>query len=312
MARGQGSPVSKAANSGIAGTVKEQQNVRQIPPLQTGWRGKMQRILESLAFQRSITALIVINAITLGLETSAEVMAAVGGVLLVFDKFILAVFVVELVSKMVVYGRRFHKDPWNVFDFVVVSVALMPAVEGLSVLRALRILRVLRLVSSVPSMRRVVTALLAAIPGMGSIVGLLSLLFYVFSVMATKLFGASFPEWFGSIPESAYSLFQIMTLESWSMGIVRPVMEVYPAAWVFFLPFILVTSFTVLNLFIGIVVDAMQRQHDAEAKEERAQIDESLEAQAVQGHDERAEIINELKALRAEIQALREERGSSG
>ncbi|MEM7172806.1 MAG: ion transporter [Pseudomonadota bacterium] len=266
----------------------------------------MQGFLESLLFQRGITILIVINAITLGLETSPEVMDSVGGFLRVFDKLILIIFVIELVAKLVVYGRRFHKDPWNIFDFCVVSVALVPAVEGLSVLRALRILRVLRLVSAVPSMRRVVAALLAAIPGMGSIVGLLSLVFYVFSVMATKLFGESFPEWFGNIPESAYSLFQIMTLESWSMGIVRPVMEVYPAAWAFFLPFILVTSFTVLNLFIGIVVDAMQRQHDAEEKADLAALDESLEARAEESHDERLEILKELKALRAEIADLKE------
>lgn len=280
--------------------------LRRIAPQQTGWRGRIQGFLESLLFQRGITILIVINAITLGLETSPEVMDSVGGFLRVFDKLILIIFVIELVAKLVVYGRRFHKDPWNIFDFCVVSVALVPAVEGLSVLRALRILRVLRLVSAVPSMRRVVAALLAAIPGMGSIVGLLSLVFYVFSVMATKLFGESFPEWFGNIPESAYSLFQIMTLESWSMGIVRPVMEVYPAAWAFFLPFILVTSFTVLNLFIGIVVDAMQRQHDAEEKADLAALDESLEARAEESHDERLEILKELKALRAEIADLKE------
>jgi voltage-gated sodium channel len=135
----------------------------------------------------------------------------------------------------------------------------MPATGNLSVLRALRILRVLRIVGMVPSLKRVVGGLVAALPGMGSILLLLTLVFYVFSVMATKLYGASFPEWFGSIPASAYSLFQIMTLESWSMGIVRPVMEVHPMAWAFFLPFIACRPpFTVLNLFIGIIVSAMQ------------------------------------------------------
>ncbi|MEM7222338.1 MAG: ion transporter [Pseudomonadota bacterium] len=266
--------------------------------------GQLQGLLESALFQRTITGLIVLNAITLGLETSQTVMAAAGGLLLVFDKLILAVFVVELTCKLVVYRKRFHKDPWNLFDLAVVTVALIPAAGNLSILRALRILRVLRLVSAVPAMRRVVSALLAAIPGMGSIVGLLSLLFYVFSVMATKLFGQSFPEWFGTIGESAYSLFQVMTLESWSMGIVRPIMEVYPFAWLFFLPFILVTSFTVLNLFIGIVVDAMQRQHEAEEADSRAEQAAIVE----QGRDDRAEILAEIKALRAEVGELRAER----
>ncbi len=115
-------------------------------------------------------------------------------------------------------------------------------------LRALRILRVLRAISIVPSLRRVVEGLINALPGMGSVFALMSLIFYIAAVMATKLFGAAFDEWFGTIGRSAYSLFQIMTLESWSMGIVRPVMEVYPWAWAFFVPFILVTTFAVVNL----------------------------------------------------------------
>jgi voltage-gated sodium channel len=148
-------------------------------------------------------------------------------------------------------------------------------------------------------MRRVVGGLIHAIPGMGSIVALLLLVFYVFSVMATKLFGAEFPQWFGTIGESAYSLFQIMTLESWSMGIVRPVMEIYPYAWVFFVPFILTTSFTVLNLFIGIIVDAMQSQHEEELAEEQ-------EATRARRRSEFEQVMGELHELRAEIRDLRE------
>ncbi len=266
--------------------------------IQTGWLGSCQRVLESQGFQRAITAIIAINAITLGLETNPKAMALAGDLLFLLDRCILVVFVVELSAKLVVYRTRFHRDPWNIFDFIVVGFALVPATGSLSVLRALRILRILRLVSSVPSMRRVVTALLRAIPGMGSIIALLSLLFYVFAVMVTKLFGPAFPHWFGSVGESAYTLFQIMTLESWSMGIVRPVMETYPLAWLVFIPFILVTSFTVLNLFIGIIVDAMQGQH----QEERDAEDEAV---AARSRDERTEILRELKALRAEISGLK-------
>ncbi len=213
---------------------------------------------EHPATQGSITILIVLNALVLALETSPAAMAKAGVILNLADRLILAVFVVELLLKLIAQRRNFFNDGWNHFDSVVVAIALVPATEFLSVMRALRILRVFRLISAVPSMRRVVTALLHAVPGMGSVVMLLSVIYFVFSVMATNLFADQFPNWFGSIGGSAYTLFQIMTLESWSMGIVRPVMEVFPHAWLFFVPFILITSFAVLNLFIGIIVDAMQ------------------------------------------------------
>ena len=258
----------------------------------------LRAFIESQRFERAIIALIVINAITLGMETSPVLMEAVGPALLTIDRLILAVFVVELAMKFAVYRLDFFKSPWRIFDLVIVSIALIPAAGPFSVLRSLRILRVLRLISAVPSMRRVVGGLLTALPGLGSIVLLLLLVFYVFSVMATKLFGAAFPQWFGSIAASAYSLFQIMTLESWSMGIVRPVMDAFPWAWAFFIPFIAATTFTVLNLFIGVVVSAMQAEHDAEAAGERQSI-----------HDEQALILEEIRALRAEVRALRAQEG---
>ena len=259
---------------------------------------RLQRFLESERFQRGITALILVNAAILGLETSSAAMAAAGDLLITLDRVIIAVFALEIAAKLWVYRRRFFSDPWNIFDFAVVAISLAPASAAFSVLRALRVLRVLRLVSVVPSMRKVVQALLGAIPGMASIVALLSLIYYVASVMATKLFGASFPEWFGSIGASAYSLFQIMTLESWSMGIVRPVMEVYPFAWTFFVPFILITSFAVLNLFIAIIVNAMQAQHEAENKE-------ALAAFSEQSHGDAQRLEDDLKGMRQELQALR-------
>ncbi|WP_136659874.1 ion transporter [Nitratireductor sp. XY-223] len=259
----------------------------------------LKNLLETRKFEWFITAIIIVNAITLGLETIPAAMERAGPLLLTIDRLILAIFVVELVSKMAVYRASFVKDPWRIFDFIVVGVALLPATGSLSVLRALRILRVLRLVSMVPSLRRVVGGLIAALPGMGSIVLLLGLVFYVFSVMATKLYGGAFPQWFGSIPASAYSLFQIMTLESWSMGIVRPVMDVYPMAWAFFVPFIVATSFTVLNLFIGIIVSAMQAEHEAEASADREML-----------QNEQEMILNEIKALRADIAQMKAEKTS--
>ena len=252
--------------------------------------------ISSKKFELFITGLIIFNAITLGLETSESLMATHGSLLHFIDRLVLYIFVIELVAKLIVFRHRFFTDPWNIFDFIIVGIALVPSSGAFSVLRALRILRVLRLVSIVPALRRVVGAFIEALPGMGSIFLLMGLVFYVFSVMATKLFSDTFPQWFGTLGESAYSLFQIMTLESWSMGIVRPVMEVHPYAWAFFVPFILCTTFTVLNLFIGVIVSAMQDEHESDADADRQAI-----------HDETAEVLNEVKALRAEIGALKDQ-----
>ena len=292
-----------AQDKAVDATVRDD-GVRRIPPRQAGWLGRLQDLIENATTQKIIAVLIALNAVTLGLETSERAMVAAGEVLRVLDRTLLLIFTAEILAKLLIYRTRIHKDPWNVFDILVIGIAWMPATGNLSVLRALRILRVLRLISAVPSMRRVVTALLHAIPGMGSIVALLALVYYVFSVMATKLFGPAFPEWFGTIGASAYSLFQIMTLESWSMGLVRPVMEIFPYAWAFFVPFILVTSFTVLNLFIGIIVDAMQSQHQAEAEEAAVAEDKARAA-------DNAQILEELRALRREVADLKRDSGLS-
>lgn len=250
--------------------------------------------LESNKFQNFIVAVIVINAITLGLETSTTLMEQAGSVLVFLDSAALLIFIVELVLKLVVYKTKFFRNGWNIFDFLIVAITLVPASEGMSVLRSLRVLRVLRLVSLMPSMRKVVDALLRAIPGMSSVLALLLLVFYVAAVMATKLFGSSFPEWFGSVGKSFYTLFQVMTLESWSMGVARPVMELFPMSWIFFVIFILLTTFAVLNLFIAIIVDAMNSTEHEEQEETRELVS-----------DEHQEVMAELRALRAEVEALR-------
>ena len=257
-------------------------------------RARLAEIIGSRRWEYAITALILLNAVTLGMETSGSLVASYGPILYTIDGIILSIFVVEIAARLYVHRLRFFRDPWSLFDFAIVAIALIPASGEASVLRALRILRVLRLITVVPSLRRVVSGLIAAIPGMGSIILLMAILFYVFSVMATKLFGATFPEWFGSLGASAYTLFQVMTLESWSMGIVRPVMEAYPYAWVFFVPFILMTAFTVLNLFIGVIVSAMQQEVTEVAAEERGQMQTDQET-----------ILREIRALRDEVTALR-------
>ncbi len=228
-------------------------------------RARVAVFLDLRIVQNGVIAVIVFNAVLLGMETSPTLMAAAGPLILALDMACLTVFVIELALKFYAQRLGFFRSGWNIFDFVIVGISLMPGAQGFSVLRALRILRLLRVISVTPSLRRVVEGFLKALPGMGSVFLLMGMIFYIGAVMATKLFGQSFPEWFGDLGNSAYSLFQIMTLESWSMGIVRPVMEVYPAAWAFFVPFIMVTTFAVVNLLVGLIVNSMQDAHAEES-----------------------------------------------
>lgn len=264
----------------------------------TGPRARLRAFIEDARVQRAILALILINAVTLGLETSPSVMAIASEPIHMLDKAILSVFVLEIAIRLYVHRARFFRDPWSVFDFIVVGIALVPATGQFSVLRALRVLRVLRVLTIVPSMRRVVGALLAAIPGLGSIAMVLMVIYYVFAVIATNLFAASYPDWFGDIGRSLYTLFQIMTLESWSMGISRPVMETFPYAWAFFIPFILIATFTMLNLFIAIIVNAMQTFREEEHRDTVQVVEKARE------HIE-ADVLAEVRALRADMQDLR-------
>lgn len=234
----------------------------------SGLRERIAGFVESRSFVNFIIGVIIINAVILGLETDQDVMANFGHVLVLLDDIALAIYVVELTLKFYVYRLSFFRRGWNVFDFVIVAIALVPTSGPLAVLRALRILRVLRLVSVVPSMRRVIAALLHSIPGMTSIMAVLMIIYYVCAVLVTKLFSThpvpEIAQKFESIGASMYTLFQVMTLEGWSQEVVRPVMDVYPHAWLFFIPFIIITSFAVLNLFIGIIVDAMNIIHEKE------------------------------------------------
>lgn len=228
------------------------------------WRARLGEMVEHPVVRNGIIVVILFNAVLLGMETSPAIMAEWGPIIRTLDRLCLSVFVVEITLKLVAFGGRFFRSGWNIFDFIIVGIALAPGAQTFSVLRALRVLRILRVISVAPRLRRVVEGFITALPGMGSVFLLMAIIFYIGSVMATKLFAASFPQWFGDLGNSAYSLFQIMTLESWSMGIVRPVMEVYPYAWAFFLPFIMVTTFAVVNLLVGLIVNSMQEAHGAE------------------------------------------------
>ncbi|TMV07170.1 ion transporter [Ruegeria sediminis] len=229
-----------------------------------GFRQRLRAFTEAPLFGHFITGVILFNAVLLGMETSPVLMASWGELIVFLDGLCLAIFVAEIAMKITAQGRGFFLRGWNLFDFVVVGIALVPSGQGLSVLRALRILRVLRVISVAPRLRRVVEGFIQALPGMGSVFLLMAIIFYIGAVIATKLFASAFPDWFGDLGLSAYTLFQIMTLESWSMGIVRPVMEVYPYAWLFFVPFIMITTFAVVNLLVGLIVNSMQDAHHAE------------------------------------------------
>ena len=253
------------------------------------WLTAARALIEHPSFDRVIVALVVANAIALGLDTAPAIVARFGNWLHAFDRIVLGVFVAELLLRMLVYRSRFFHDPWRVFDLVVVGIAVLPTGGAFSVLRALRVLRVLRLVALVPSMRGVVTALLTALPGMASIIGLMVLVLYVSAVIATKLFGAISPEFFGGLGTSLFTLFQIMTVEGWP-DIARGVMAHSPYAWLFFVIYLLIATFMVLNLFIAVVVNAMQ-----------SQVTEDLKGE---GEAHTQIILGEVRELRRDVEAL--------
>ena len=269
-----------------------------------GHRARLRAFLERNVVVYSILGVIIFNAITLGLSTSTWVVDRMGGFLDVVDKVVLAIFVIEIALKLYAYGLRFFTNAWNVFDLAIVSIGLVPNAEGLSALRGLRVIRALRLLSVMPQMRAVIQALLDAMPGMGAVILMLAIVYYIFSVMATMLYRETHPQWFGTIGESAYSLFQIMTLESWSMGIVRPVMEQHPWAWAFFVPFIVVTAFSVLNLFIGLLVNTMQQAVEAETEAELEDLKKVVKKEIDELDAHVIELKDQVRDLRTDISKL--------
>jgi voltage-gated sodium channel len=243
--------------------------------------------------ERVVIGLILINAITLGLETSQSVMAEWGHLLHQIDTILLWIFVAELLARMAVKRLDFLKDPWSIFDTIVIAIALLPATGALSVLRSLRVLRVLRLVTAIPSLKRVVGGLISAVPGMGSIMLLMVIIYYVFAVMGTKLFGATAPEQFGSLGATTYTLFQVMTFDDWSGGVAKPLMDKHPYAIIYLVTFILLSAFMMLNLFIGVVVSALDDEKAANAPK---LLHDPAETQAMMA---------DLKAIRAELAEIK-------
>lgn len=261
-------------------------------------RARVLGLVDSRAFKTFITVVIIINAIDLGFETSGAAMLAAGGFLVFVDEVCIVIFVIELLLRLYARGWRFFRNGWNLFDVFVVAIALIPHAGAYSALRALRILRVFRLLSQISSMRLVSESAIAALPGLSATFLVLALIYYVFAVICTTLFGAAFPQWFGNIGESLYSLFQIMTLESWSMGIVRPVMETYPHAWMVFVPFVMITAFFVLNLVVAILVESVDRTKQEQA---RAQADFEPQPTMADLSADIARLAEEVERLRADV-----------
>lgn len=258
-------------------------------------------LVENKIFQNAIIGVIVLNAVILGLMTDQGLSPDTHHLLELLDELCLVIFCIEIALKLVVYRLDFFKSGWNVFDVLVVGIALMPASGELSVLRALRVLRLMRLATAVPSMRRVITGMFRAIPGSFSVAAVLGVMYYVAAIIGTNFFRETAPDRFGDLGASLFSLFQMMTLEGWP-DIAEAVLPHHPNAWPFFVLFIVFTTFTTLNLLFGIIVGAME-----EAKEEDAR--EKLAAQGVEMNEESAEmrmvhIEREVKEIRALLERI--------
>jgi len=259
--------------------------------------GRVRELVASPRFQRLVLAVILVNAVTLGLESVPAAMDRFGDLLIVIDTIALSLFVVELGLRIYAHGWRFFTDPWSVFDFIVVAIAVAPALGAFTAMRAFRVLRVLRLISAPRATRRVVGGLLAAIPGMSVVIALLGLMVYVGAVIATYLFDDIAPDYFGDLGSSLFTMFQVLTGEAWPT-VAAAVLSKAPLAWIFFVAYILVSSFAVLNLFIAVFVRGMQTgvTDDLTAAEHH-------HATTQAAHDRL--LLTEIRALRAELAALR-------
>ena len=271
----------------------------------------LERAIEGVLFRNFITGLIIVNAVILGVLTYERSMPSdFVASLSWFDRAVTVIFAIEILMKLVVYRLNFFRSGWNWFDFIVVGVSLIPGGAAFSVLRAMRVLRILRLLHIVPMMRRITEALLNALPGMGAILAVLALLTYVGAVMATNLFGnTDNPEvlqLFGDLPSSAYSLFQVMTMDGWRFEVVQKVVDDgNPYAPLSFLIFIFIASFAVLNLFIALIVDALAAEQRAATEEHLDDIEEGMDEEFSDADKERDEIIVMLQDLKNEIAELK-------
>ncbi len=247
--------------------------------------------------QKFILGLIIFNAITMGLETFPAVEQRFGGVIGFIDDVILAIFTLELALKLIAFDVRFFKSGWNIFDFIVVGICYLPVGEVFSVLRSLRVLRVFRLVSGIPRLRVIVEAMLHSLPSLGWIIMFAVILLYVFGIIGHQLFGANNPELFGSLGASMYTMFEVMTVEGWN-GTAREVGQTFEYFYLFFIPFLLVGSYTVLNMVVGVIVNSVESVQS----EEQSAIEEEAREEAKKMNQLLLIEIRELKEQVRELQ----------
>lgn len=229
-------------------------------------------IIKSSWFQNFILLIIIINCVIMGLETSNALMSHIGVLLNIADHICLGIFVLEITLKLIVYKRSFWHNRWDIFDFFIILISIisvLPAFSSFRIFRILRIVRNLKLIINTKPFQAIVAAIYKSLPGISWTTGLLIIIFYIYALIGTSLFGLKFDAWFGSLGKSLYTLFQVMTMESWSMGISRPVMQEYPFAWLYFISFILVSSFFIMNVIVGIVVNAVSEVSSLSQEKEK-------------------------------------------
>ena len=260
------------------------------------------RVTSSKIFKNTIVLIILINSIVLGLITSEAIYAKFGELLEFILSACVVIFTVEITLRIIAKGWRFFLNGWNIFDFLLITMALMPETGAAITFRVFRVLRALRMVSSMKKLRHIVSAILVSAPHVFWAAGLEMIIFYIFGIMGQNLFHEAFPQWFGTLGETVYTLFQVTTLESWSMGIARPVMKVYPWAWMYFVPFVMISSYIVLNVVVGVVVNATSDI----SEDDNISMRDKIKAKKVT-NTEISEQINELKEHILRLEAKLEE-----
>lgn len=260
------------------------------------------RVTSSKIFKNTIVLIILINSIVLGLITSEAIYAKFGELLEFILSACVVIFTVEITLRIIAKGWRFFLNGWNIFDFLLITMALMPETGAAITFRVFRVLRALRMVSSMKKLRHIVSAILVSAPHVFWAAVLEMIIFYIFGIMGQNLFHEAFPQWFGTLGETVYTLFQVTTLESWSMGIARPVMKVYPWAWMYFVPFVMISSYIVLNVVVGVVVNATSDI----SEDDNISMRDKIKAKKIT-NTEISEQINELKEHILRLEAKLEE-----
>lgn len=213
--------------------------------------------IKSPAFQNLIIGIIILDSIILGALTFSFLKN--NSILIAIDRMCLLFFCIEMCVKILVLRKEFFLSKWNLFDLFVVVLSVLPTtiIGNIAILRLFRVLRAARLSSSVPQLRFVIAVITKSIPSVISIGILLLLVYYIYAVLGTQLFATAAPEYFGDLGKSFFTLFQVMTAESWSEAVARPIMQVYPYAWIYFISYMIIVSFIVLNMVIGVIVDSI-------------------------------------------------------